>query len=188
MNTVLKKIVGYRVSVLLAVLIWSGFGSITEHSSETFQTNNAISGVYYMHGIKISEIYPCIFNCFDMEPARDTTTVTFTTNVWLVPEKTDTLRFFGLMGADAGEGGPDQFGESLYPIELQLDEEQFRIYGRMTEDSKFELEVLGTGSRYIGTGSFQNNNTIQLEGMYQYRNRSFAYELEGVRIDIEWAL
>lgn len=181
MNTDFKKVAAYAVLVILAVSVWSGFGSIADDSSETFQQSDTISGVYYLYGTKISEIYPCAFTCFDMEPARDTTTVSFTTNVWLVPEKTDTLRFFGLMGADAGEIGSNQYEEFLFPIELH-DEDQYRIYGRITEDSEFEIEVWGTGSRYIGTGSFQHN-ILQLEGMCQYRNRSFAYKLVGAKLE-----
>lgn len=185
MNTDFKKLIVYAVSMILTVSVWSGFRSIAEPSSATFQPSDAISGVYFMHGIKISEIYPCTFNCFDMEPARDTTMVSFTTNIWLVPEKTDTLRFFGLLGANAGESGRNQFKEFLFSTSVHDDEddEQYRIYGRMTDNSEFEIEVWGTGSRYIGAGSFQKNNTIQLEGMYQYRNRSFAYELVGVKIE-----
>lgn len=185
MNRVSKKAGFYAVSVLLALSVWSGFRGIAEHSSVTFHPSDAISGVYFMHGLKISEIYPCTFNCFDMEPARDTTTVSFTTNIWLVPEKTDTLRFFGLLGANAGESGRNQFKEFLFSTSVHDDEddEQYRIYGRITGQSEFEIEVWGTGSRYIGAGSFQKNNSIQLQGMYQYRNRSFTYELVGIKIE-----
>ncbi len=181
MNTAFKKIAACTAIVLLSVSIWSGFGSAAESPSKTFKASGVNSETYFLHGTKISTIYPCTFTCFDMEPARDTTSVTFTTHVWSAPGKKDTLRFFGLLGADAGESGPNQFIEFVFPIELHHGD-QYRIYARKTDNDKFEIEAWGTGSRYIGTGSF-GNNTIQLQGMYQYRNRSFAYDLEGVRIE-----
>ncbi len=180
MRSALKKITVCVVAVLLATFFWSGFDSVAGSLSETQEKSDAISGLYFLHGTKMSTIYPCLFHCFDMEPARDTTFVAFTTNVWLVPEKTDTLRFFGLLGADTGEQGPNQFGEFLFPIELH-DEDQYRIYGRITANSEFEIELMYAGQRYVASGSF-TDNTIQLEGKFEYRNRTFAYDLEGIKI------
>lgn len=181
MRLALKKITVCVVAVLLATFFWSGFDSAAGSLSETQEKSDAISGLYFLHGTKVSTFYPCLFACFDMEPARDTTFVAFTTNVWLVPEKTDTLRFFGLLGADAGERGPDQFEEFLFPIELHDNGDQYRIFGRIADNSKFEIDLMYAGPRYVASGSF-TDNTIQLEGKYQYRNRTFAYDLEGIKI------
>lgn len=178
-----KIVMMYPFTLPLLIMLWVSLSAIINLPATQDEPSDSISGTYFMHGKKISEIYSCTFNCFDMEPARDTTTVSFTTNVWLVPEKTDTLRFIGLMGADSGEAGQFQFSEFLFPIELH-DEEQYKIYGRLKDDSDFEIELWLTGARYNGSGSFQNK-TIQLQGIYQYRNRSFAYELEGVRIEVD---
>jgi len=183
MKTAFKRIAVYTVAVLLTVSVWSGFSRFTEPSlsSKKLKTNDAISGIYFLHGTKTSTIFPCPFTCFDMEPAVDTTTVAFATNVWLVPDKEDTLRFFGLLGADAGESGGNQFGEFVFLIELH-DEDHYRIYGRINDNSEFEIDVRSMGPRYTASGSF-TGNTIQIEGQYQYRQRTFAFDLEGVKIE-----
>ncbi|WP_234568087.1 hypothetical protein [Rhodohalobacter sp. 614A] len=183
MNTSFKKTAAFIVLVLLAASVWGGFGSAGESLLKKSTANESISGMYFLHGTKISTIYPCTFTCFDMEPARDTVSVAFTTNVWLVQEKTDTLRFLGLLGADAGESGPNQFNEFIFPIELQ-DEDQYRIYGRISDNSEFEIDLKSAGPRYTAAGSF-TGKTIQLEGQYHYRQRTFEYSFQGVRIEEE---
>lgn len=178
-----KRIAGYSVAVILTASVLSGFVSLGDHSPKMFKTDDPITGMYYFYGTKISTIYPCTWTCFDMEPAVDTTSVAFTANVWLVEEKRDTLRFFGLLGADAGERGRHQFGEFVFPIVLYGDEEQ-KVYATLRNSNGFEINLNSTGERYTATGSF-TGNTIQLEGQYHYRQRTFEYDLQGVRIEEE---
>lgn len=178
-----KRKAGYSIAIILAAAFLSGFVSLSDHSSEMFKTDDPITGMYYLYGTKISTIYPCTWTCFDMEPAVDTTSVAFTANVWLVEEKQDTLRFFGLLGADAGERGPNQFGEFVFPIVLYGHEQQ-KVYATLGNSNDFEINLNNTGERYTAAGSF-TGNTIQLEGQYHYRQRTFEYNLQGVKIEEE---
>jgi len=169
-------LLGNIATLLASVLYFNSCNSVDPDAKAV----DKMSGIYYMHGTKIITIYPCTFTCFDMEPYVETTTVAFTMNMEPVDGKRDTIRFFGLMGADAGESGTRGFREFLFPIELFYSEE-FKVYAHLT-GSTFEIDLATAGPQYTATGILQNN-AIQLSGQYHYRQRTFAYELEGVKIE-----
>lgn len=178
-NNVSFKMAALPGSVIIlfaSVLYFNSCNSIDPHAKAV----DKMSGIYYMHGTKIITIYPCTWTCFDMEPYVESTTVAFTMNMEPVDGKRDTIRFFGLMGADAGESGTRGFKEFLFPIESFYSETR-TVYAHLN-DNTFEIDLMTAGPQYTATGILQNN-AIQLSGQYHYRQRTFAYELEGVKIE-----
>lgn len=164
------------VVLFASVLYFNSCNTVDPHTKAL----DNMSGVYYMHGTKISTVYPCTFTCFDMEPYVDTTRVAFTMNMEPVDEKKDTLLFFGLLGADAGDSGPYQHTENLFPIELFYQEE-YKIYANVAGNT-FEIELWSAGPHYKATGIVEDG-MIELEGYYRYRNRTFAYSIAGKKIN-----
>lgn len=147
------------------------------------------TGLYYVHGSKIVTYYRCPFidTCApDDGPFYDTTRIASVVAVKLIQERTDTLHFFGLPGADEGESklyhGRTQItdfvsGMSHYDDGLT----GFRVYGFHSNGS-FEINHNNASNRYIGTGEISNDN-IELTGKKTFRTITVVYDLQGEKIN-----
>lgn len=151
--------------------------------------NDPYSGLYYVHGTKIVKFYNCPFIGLcgpDDGPFHDTTRIASVVAIKKMQEKTDTLHFFGLPGADEGEHkhyyGKFQIGDRAGTL-LHYDElEEFRIYGSHSGDF-FMIDFNITDRFYKVTGSIIEDN-IEIYGLFTGRSISVEYNLQGEKIKI----
>ena len=128
------------------------------------------SGTFYLKGTMTSTEYPCLF-CPGNQDFY-TYYTDFSVNILPVPGKKDTLRFYGLQGADAGE-----FDKRVFPYCTMP--ENCVIYAKLIGDV-FEIDISNDGRRYRAQGILKSS-TIELEGQYSYENITIDYDLKGLR-------
>jgi hypothetical protein len=146
--------------------------------------NDPYTGLYYVHGSKIMTFYNCAFIGIcgpDDGPFMDTTRIASVVAVKWMEEKTDTLHFFGLPGADEGEikyyfG----FQRSERAGEIKVYDEQ-KIYGTQSGDD-FEIRFNNAGFFYEATGTI-SNDVIDIEGTFNFRTTTVEYDLTGEKIN-----
>lgn len=142
--------------------------------TEPEETIDQISGLYYLSGEKISTGYSC-FNCLVVEDPY-TNSIDLSLNVKVVKDKQDTVRFYGLAGADAGEFGKRVFPECKHP-------DNCKVYGKLTGIESFEIDIENNGRRYQASGSIRTVD-IEVTGQYSYQNNQIEYDLHGKRVHI----
>lgn len=143
--------------------------------------NDPFTGHYYVHGSKIvlsggwfSSGYTVI----------DTVKFASVVTVKYIEEKSDTLHFFGLPGADEGVrriyngrqsysyiGGMHSYNSS----------ERSRVYGSLS-DNDFEINYVEPSGWYIVNGNV-TNGTIEIKGEFLDRGTKVNYDLVGEKIE-----
>ncbi len=154
-------------------------------SSSPPAVNDPYTGLYYVHGSKIMTFHNCAFIGIcgpDDGPFIDTTRIASVVAVKWMEEKTDTLQFFGLPGADEGENKyylgfqrRDRAGE------IAVYDEQ-KIYGVQSGDD-FEIRFNNAGFFYDASGNIVQDK-IELQGLFTFRTTTVEYNLQGERITI----
>lgn len=144
------------------------------------------TGMYYLYGTKTSTIYPCTWTCFDMEPYVDVESVASVVNIRRVEEKPDTLQFLGLPGADEGKRGVYfgnfQFYDYVLPIRTFERGDEYKFYAYQNGNT-FEIDHFYVGQSYKASGILDNGR-IELKGRYNYRQRTFEFDLRGEKIEL----
>lgn len=169
--------------ILFVVLL--GFLMLSATSSSG--TDDPYTGLYYVYGSKIMTFYTCPFieTCTpDDGPFIDTTRIASVVAVKMIEDKTDTLHFFGLPGADEGEF-------KLYYGQTKLRDvagsmlnydglSGYRIYGSLSGDS-FTIQYNNAGLHYDANGIIIDS-TLKVEGKFSFRTITVEYDLIGERI------
>lgn len=131
---------------------------------------DTISGVYFLDGSQTHWFWDC-FNCFtDENPFRNGTE--FSVNVQLVQDKVDTVRFYGLEGADAGIAEKMVFPDCIHPYDC-------KVYGRLYPSGDIEIELERNGRSYSALWS---ENTLR--GTFSHGEFSVKYDLLGKRVTL----
>lgn len=173
------------INIIFIALIGS---VVLSANSSSPVISDPYTGLYFVHGSKIVTYYRCPFidACGpDSGPFYDTTRIASVVVVKFLQEKTDTLHFFGLPGADEGEiklyHGRTQIGDYVGSM-LQYDGlTGFRVYGLHSNDT-FEIDHNNAGNRYKGIGTISNNK-IEITGQKTYRTITVEYDMQGEKID-----
>ena len=137
------------------------------------QQPDRISGVFYLQGPKTTTGPPCLHCLPDNETLQEI--IYHSVNVQLVEGKQDTVRFFGVYGADAGDTADRVFPDCTSSNDC-------KVYGRLTSSEQYEIDIEHSGRRFRATGVIRTV-TFTLEGQYTHENRTIDYELEGKRVD-----
>lgn len=140
----------------------------TEPEPELKEPVDTISGVYYLRGQQTHWFWNC-FNCFnDENPFKNFTE--FSVNVQLVQDKVDTVRIYGLEGADAGVAEKKVFPDCYHPDDC-------KIYGKLHPSGDIEIELEQDGRSYSALWS---DNTLR--GTFSHGEISVKYDLLGKRV------
>jgi hypothetical protein len=128
---------------------------------------------------------PFIETCTpDDGPFMDTTRIASVVAVKWMEEKTDTLHFFGLRGADEDESkqyyGLTQIDDAAGDMSNYGVLAGYKIYGSISDDS-FTIQYNNAGFHYDATGTL-SNDTIHIKGTFNFRTISVDYDLTGERI------
>ena len=142
--------------------------------TDPIETPAWLTGVHYLHGPKTTTGVPNQHFHPDYDYLPEI--VSFSVNVAIVEGKQDTIRFFGLYGADAGD-----VVDRVFPDCTVSDD--CKVYARVnTPFVDFEIDIENRGRRYQATGVF-TPTTLQLTGRYTHGGREIDYELDGERIE-----
>lgn len=149
--------------------------------------NDPYTGLYYVHGTKIVKFYKCPFFGLcgsDDGPFHDTTRIASIVAVKWMEDKTDTLHFFGLPGADEGEiklyYGNNQISDKAGDISLYDTFNRYRIYGSLSGNS-FEILYNNAHNFYEATGNIIQDK-IELQAQYNVRTTTVEYFLTGEKV------
>jgi hypothetical protein len=152
-------------------------------------TDDPYTGLYYVHGSKIMTFYTCPFieTCTpDDGLFIDTTRIASVVAVKWMEEKTDTLHFFGLPGADEGERkvyfGDSELVDFVFSLGRYDDFDHSRVFGSLS-DNKFEINHNHTSNRYIGIGTISNRK-IEINAQQIFRTITVEYDLTGEKITL----
>jgi len=160
-------------AVLLGLFVLSA-------SSNQSVVSDSFTGHYYIHGKKILSTS----GWFDSEiRVIDTIHFSSVVTIKLMEDKSDTLLFFGLPGADEGENriyGGFQRHDHVAGMAGFNQFERDRIYGSIS-DNNFEIKTTRPSGRLIMTGII-SNDTIEMQGEFLYRGIKVNYELTGEKI------
>jgi|SRR6056297_275321 len=145
------------------------------------------TGLYYVHGSKVMTFYTCPFieTCTpDDGPFIDTTRIASVVAVKWMEEKTDTLHFFGLPGADEGEMkiyfGDTELTDFVFSLGRYDVFDHSRVFGAHS-NNKFEINHNNTSNRYKGIGTISNRN-IEFNAQRTFKTITVEYDLIGERI------
>lgn len=132
------------------------------------------TGLYYVYGSKI----------VSAGSFSDTTNISSVVVVKMMSEKTDTLHFFGLPGADEGEiklyNGSRQLKDNAGTLQHYDELDGYKIYGELI-DNNFEIHYQRVDNFYKATGVIIQNK-IKLQAQYTVRTTTIEYDLAGEKI------
>jgi hypothetical protein len=153
--------------IALSILIIAGCsGSSTGPDVRIIDTT---SGDIYMYGKELTTVH-----LPNGETEEETTAyIDFVMTLKLLQVGEEKVRFYGLEGADVGKSG-----NYVFPGCTRSDD--CPVYGRMTTNETFEININNQGRSYTATGSVRTVH-VQLEGVYQSENVTIRYELNGRR-------
>lgn len=151
----------------LSIFIVAGCsGSSTGPEVRIFDTT---SGDIYMYGKELTTVH-----LSNGETADEITTyIDFVMTVKLLKVGEESVRFYGLEGADVGKKG-----HNVFPGCTRSDD--CPVFGRMTGNETFEININHQGRSYTATGSIRTVN-VEMEAVYQSENVTIRYELNGQR-------
>lgn len=110
------------------------------------------------------------------EPVKENHGQGFSVLIQQVDE--NTIRIYGLLGADAGRAEYAVFPECSKPDDCN-------VFGTKTGEHEWEIDIQNGPRTYhaeISLKKFINLNEFILEGRYEYQNRSVEYLLDGKRV------
>jgi hypothetical protein len=148
--------------------------SWTAIDSQMPSTSPDVEGTYFIHGTRIEYEYDFPWPQWGGDEvilSSDTSNISFTATIKMSEDKQDTIQFFGLVGASAGE----QSAAQIFCEEPSSD----CVYARI-EGSSFEMFVAPSNQHYTAKGTIQNN-LITIEGFFEFRAIGVKYILEGER-------
>lgn len=160
--------------------IFTGFfclvvlGACTPTSSDS-DPGDEISGIYIMNGLRTVETYPDGVASENEKPEPTQTNISLVIKVKLIDNNQDTIRFYGLEGADTGNFDEKVFSNCTMP-------EHCPVYTNMN-DTKLEFDIVQDGRSYKGSGTITilNQTVIQLNTRFQDGNTAIEYDISGVR-------
>jgi len=142
----------------------------TNSSVEPDKPVDNISGIYYLRGEQTQSGLSC-FNCsIDEDPYTNITE--FSVYVKLVKDKVDTIRIYGLEGADAGTAEKMVFPNCTSPDDC-------KVYGKRKPSGEIEVDIEHNGRRYQASGYFGS-----LTAHYSLGDISVDYDLSGKKVDV----
>lgn len=133
------------------------------------------SGTYKVSGIQVELRFDFPWPSWggkEVILSRDTTEIEFTVEIEYPKGKKDTVRFDGLVGANAG--GYQAVNQNCTHPSCYADAK--------LSDSELSFDLSGAGGLYHGRGSLGAEN-LTLETRYEYRGTGLDYFLEGKKID-----
>ncbi len=134
-------------------------------SVEPEEPDDNISGIYYLRGTQTHSGLSC-FNCLDYD-APYINYSEFSFYVKLVKDKVDTVRIYGLEGADAGTAEKKVFPNCTSPDDC-------KVYGKRTPSGEIEIDIEHNGRKYQAMWSISS-----LTARLSYGDVSVDYDLSG---------
>lgn len=158
------------ILVLLSTILFGCSGNLPESKIQDIN-----SGTYKLSGIQVELRYD-FPGGEDSIRSRDTTEIEFTVEIDypskpLGKQRKDTVRFDGLIGADAGEY---QAAPGCLPPFCDA-------YAKI-KGGELTFDLLRPGGRYYGRG-FLGAETLILETHFRYRGIGIDYHLQGEKVE-----
>lgn len=169
-----KSCFGY-LGILLFILT-----SCSDNSTdpEINEPDDEVSGIYLLEGYQVNlEICYVGPNCEGTEVlSRDTVQTSFTVEIELLNNRTDTLLFTNLEGADVGIKHPDYDG---YAAGTNCNSATSCAFASLQNDT-ITFSISSQEGDYYGTGELKNEELI-LETHFRYRGAGVDYVLSGTK-------
>lgn len=167
---VMKKKTGAFFVLATVVLAVYGCGDGKLTGPKPDLKKDIVSEFYLLEGWKMESrsCWVCDMEEFEQR-IIDTTRISFEIEVQWMEGKPDTVGFYGLEGANAGEN-------VVYPPHC-VNMEDCMVYAKFT-GRKLEFDTGDWGYLYKGTGTLENG-IIELKTFHRYRGLRIEYELEG---------
>ncbi|MDZ7718274.1 MAG: hypothetical protein U5K72_05575 [Balneolaceae bacterium] len=167
----MKKII---FPFLLFLVFYSG---CSENPSESDpEPVDEISGVYFVHGEQVNLTYDFPWPSWGGDIvilSRDTIETSFTLEIKLVENRPDTIRFFGLHGANDGKKGALPWTcDEFTPFDC--------AFANLT-GSEFVVDISSPLGTYDAMGKLENGE-ITLDAHFEYRGIGIDYSLKGVKV------
>jgi hypothetical protein len=131
---------------------------------------DSISGLMLMRGVKTTTTYFPEGEKPDVESEH----VNFLVKLKLSSENDDSVRIYGLEGADTGKFDHRVFPGCTHPDDC-------KVHGRMTGIRNFKVDLNHQGRTYKATAVYQTVD-FDIQAEYQYQNVTIHYDLTGERI------
>ncbi|WP_234568085.1 hypothetical protein [Rhodohalobacter sp. 614A] len=160
----------YGVKTTALTIAISCFCLLLGCSVEPEEPVDNISGVYYLRGTQTHSGLPWFNRLIDYrDPYTNYTEFSF--YVKLVKDKVDTVRIYGLEGADAGIAE-----KKVFPNCTNSDD--CKVYGKRKSSGEIEIDIEHDGRRYQASGYITS-----LTARLSYGNVSVDYDLSGNPVD-----
>jgi hypothetical protein len=170
-------IICFSIAFLLVIAIIGCSGNSVSPDSKV--QANKISGTYFLHGTQVNLRFCWPQDCGTT--VMDTISTSFTVTIQKLVEKTDTLRFSGLEGADASLRHIHYWGSTSSPL-CVFGEERYYCADALYRNQQLEFNLVSPFGRYFGEGTLKNGE-IQLETHFRHRGSGADYSLQGFKID-----
>jgi hypothetical protein len=167
-----EKQISWLNNLLFGMLVLSIFivaGCSGSSTGPEVRIIDTTSGDIYMYGKELTTVH-----LPNGEKADEITAyIDFVMTVKLLKVGEESVRFYGLEGADVGKKS-----HNVFPGCTQSDD--CPVFGRMINSETFEINISNEGRSYTATGSIRTVN-VELEAVYQSENVTIRYELNGRR-------
>lgn len=163
---------------IVCVLTSCSDNSVTPGENEP---DDEVSGVYFLEGYKINlEICYVSQFCEAGEIlSRDTVQTSFAVELELVDNRTDTLLFSGLEGADIGVNHPEYNGYAADENCSAGSPPEYCAYASFQDDS-LTFDIASQPGHYYGGGTLENNE-LSLQTSFRHRGAGVDYVLSGMK-------
>lgn len=131
-----------------------------------------ISGLFVLLGPKTVKTYSTWPISSGEESAEEIRNGGHSINIKLLDD--ETIRIYGLLGADAGKSQEKVFSNCTYTDDC-------KVFGKKISPQTYEISIENDGRTFNGEMFIQTVD-INVKGIYEYQNKTIEYELRGERI------
>jgi hypothetical protein len=156
--------------------------SCTDNSTapDDNEPDDEISGTYFLEGYQVNlDLCYVGQNCEGNEVlSRDTVQRSFSVEIELVNNRTDTLLFKNLEGADIGIKHPEYSGHAA-DVDCPSSSPDYCAYAHF-QNNALQFNIVTQPGEYFGTGTLSNEK-LTLETSFRHRGAGVDYVLSGVK-------
>lgn len=162
---------------LLLLLNLNSSSTLDNQGQKDHLIEDNLSGIYFLHGTRINLKYDFPWPQWGGEEvilSADTVEVVFSINIIVAENKQDTLQFFGLDGANAGN--------SVLPLNCTRGV-PLCAYAEFI-NGEMEFNIRDANGEYNGVGTLDQNG-ITLNTHFEFRSDGVDYILTGKKVGIK---
>ncbi len=167
--------------LLIIVLVFSliGFLAFNSCSDSSLDTDTdggddtTVSDLIYLRGTQIITQYSAWPIQENDVPTVDTTRIHFITKIQSIRGERNSIRLYGLDGADVGKREHYLYPDCEHPDDCV-------VTGKL-EDEVFDIQLTNNGRSYEASGNIYQTYDpyVEMTATYNYQNTTIEYELEG---------